>query len=63
MNDHRARVHDVVQPHGTNSRLTVNAVDGPDDNHLLHTSLYTGGPDIPLHESAVDVLTPAGAAR
>lgn len=30
--------------------------------HLLHTTQWTGGTDIPMHDNEVDVLTPAGVA-
>lgn len=60
MNDHRPRRHDVVRPKGSSRYLTVNEVD--ESARLLHTTWVTGGEDIVVPESAVDVITPAGVA-
>ena len=61
MNDHHAKPRDVVRRKTGGPYLTVNWVDTA--AHELHTSQWTGGQDVVLDESEVDVLTPAGVTR
>jgi hypothetical protein len=59
VNDHPAHAGDIVRRRTDHLIVTVTFV-GPD--LLLHTTQWTGGPDIPMSIREVDVLTPAGVA-
>lgn len=57
MNDHPAHAGDIVRRRTDHLIVTVTHVDPA----LLHTTQWTGGPDIPMRPTEVDVLTPAGS--
>jgi hypothetical protein len=57
VNDHPAHAGDIVRRRSDRLIVTVTHTDT-----RLHTTQWTGGPDIPMRYDEVDVLTPAGAA-
>ena len=59
MNTHPAHRGDIVRRRRDGLIVTVTAVEPT--THLLHTTQWTGGRDIPMRDNEVDVLTPAGA--
>jgi hypothetical protein len=60
MNDHPAHAGDIVRRR--RDRLIVTVTHVEPNTHLLHTTQWTGGVDIPMRDNEVDVLTPAGVA-